>query len=171
MERTFGAAHVPEWVQQGEIAAQVHLLRRIFQIAPVPGLIFDSFRLVGTNDAARTLISQQVLTPELLVKARSAAYATDGGSGRPLFDGPTVKFRTLVAAPEGDRFHEDRLRICFLLPAGAASMAAARARVCHRRPRPRPCPATRYRSADRAQDKTSRVAPRRPPCRDRPVPG
>jgi DNA-binding NarL/FixJ family response regulator len=83
-------------------------------------LIFDSFRLAGTNDAARMLISQQVLTPELLVKARSAAYATDGGSGRPLFDGPTVKFRTLVAALEGDRFHSDSLRICFLLPASAA---------------------------------------------------
>ena len=120
MERPLGAAHAPERVQQGEIAAQVHLLRRIFQIAPVPGLIFDSFRLVGTNDAARMLIRHHVLTPELLVKARSVAYATVGGSGQPLFDGPTLKFRTLVAAPEGDRFHEDRLRICFLLPAGAA---------------------------------------------------
>jgi DNA-binding CsgD family transcriptional regulator len=114
------ATQTPEREGEGNIGAQVRLLRRIFQIAPVPGLIFDSFRLVGTNDAARMLISQHVLTPELLVKARSAAYATDGGSGRPLFDGPTVKFRTFVAPPEGDRFHEDRLRICFLLPAGAA---------------------------------------------------
>jgi DNA-binding CsgD family transcriptional regulator len=120
MERTGVATQTPEREGEGNIGAQVRLLRRIFQIAPVPGLIFDSFRLAGTNDAARTLISQHVLTSELLVKARSAAYATDGGSGRPLFDGPTVKFRMLVAAPEGDSFHGDRLRICFLLPAGAA---------------------------------------------------
>jgi DNA-binding CsgD family transcriptional regulator len=120
MERTGVAAQTPEREGTVDIGAQFRLLRRIFQIAPVPGLIFDSYRLVGTNDAARMLISQQVLTPELLVKARTAAYATDGGSGRALFDGPTVKFRTLVAAPEGDSFHEDRLRICFLLPAGAA---------------------------------------------------
>ena len=120
MERTGVAAQTPECEGAVDIGAQFRLLRRIFQITPVPGLIFDSWRLAATNDAAQTLINQQVLTPELLVKARSAAYATDGGSGRPLFDGPTVKFRMLVAAPEGDRFHEDRLRICFLLPAGAA---------------------------------------------------
>jgi DNA-binding NarL/FixJ family response regulator len=118
MERTGLAVQRPEG--EGDIRAQVRFLRRIFQITPVPGLIFDSYRLVGANDAARTLISQHVLTPQLLVKAVSAAYAADGGSGRILSDGPTVKFRTLVAAPEGESIHEGRLRICFLLPAAAA---------------------------------------------------
>jgi DNA-binding NarL/FixJ family response regulator len=118
MEKARLAVQTPE--REGDIRAQIRLLRRIFQITPVPGLIFDSCRLAGMNDIARTLISQHVLTPQLLVKAISAAYAADGGSGRILFDGPFVRFRMLVAAPEGESVPEDRLRICFLLPAGAA---------------------------------------------------
>ena len=43
MERTGVAAQTPEREGEGDIGAQVRLLRRIFQIAPVPGLIFDSY--------------------------------------------------------------------------------------------------------------------------------
>jgi len=118
MARTGVATQPSE--SEGVIRAQVRFLRRIFQITPVPGLIFDSYRLAEANDAARTLIRQNVLTPQLLVKAISAAYAADGGTGRTLSNGPAVKFRTLVAAPEGESDHEGRLRICFLLPAAAA---------------------------------------------------
>lgn len=42
MERTGVAAQAPEREGEGDIGAQVRLLRRIFQITPVPGLIFDS---------------------------------------------------------------------------------------------------------------------------------
>jgi len=43
MERTGVAAQTPEREGEGDIGAQVRLLRRIFQITPVPGLIFDSY--------------------------------------------------------------------------------------------------------------------------------
>jgi DNA-binding NarL/FixJ family response regulator len=116
------AAHGSEGEADPKSAAdsvlQLHVLRKVFQIAPVPGLIFDSFRLVGTNSAARSLINQRLLTPQLLMKARSAAY-TDSQANRILSDGPAARFRLLVAAPEARPGTADRFRVCFLLPAGA----------------------------------------------------
>lgn len=84
-----------------------------FHSAPVPAFLFDGYRVVSANDAARRLMDGSEISTPFLRELRALISRNHSGDEPGTIDGETMRFRVFLPVPSESDGH---LRICYLMP-------------------------------------------------------